>query len=50
VVAELDGQDLGVNRGSVHGAGMDQADGPLVEPGLDHSAEEPGRAPRRTRL
>jgi hypothetical protein len=42
LVATLDGHDLGVNRGRVHGASVDQADGALVEAGLDHPGEEPG--------
>jgi hypothetical protein len=42
VVAELDGQDLGVDRRGVHRAAGDQPDGPLVEAGLDHPGEEPG--------
>jgi hypothetical protein len=49
LVATLDGHDLGVNRGRVHGASVDQADGALVEAGLDHPGEEPGSAPMRTR-
>jgi hypothetical protein len=40
MVAELDGQDLGVDGGRVHAACGDQADGPLVEASLDHRAEE----------
>ena len=42
MVATLDGQDLGVDRGRVHGASVDQADGALVEAGLDYPGEEPG--------
>jgi SAM-dependent methyltransferase len=42
VVAAFDGQDLGVDGGGVRGAGVDQADGPLVEAGLDHPGGEAG--------
>jgi hypothetical protein len=42
VVAALHRQNLGVDRRGVHGAGVDQADGPLVEAALDHPAEEAG--------
>ena len=42
MTAELDGQDLGVDRGRVHDAGVDETNGFLVEAGLDHPGEEPG--------
>ena len=45
MIAKLDGQDLGVDRGRVHGASVDQADGALVAAGLDYRAKNPGRAP-----
>jgi hypothetical protein len=50
VVAELDRQDLGVDGGGIDCARLDQADGPLVEAGLDYRAEEAWPGPRRTRL
>jgi hypothetical protein len=41
MVAELHGQDLGVDRGRVDPATGDQPDRVLVEAGLDHAADEP---------
>ena len=41
MVAKLDGEDLGVDRGGVDHSSVDEADGLLVVAGLDHPAEEP---------
>jgi hypothetical protein len=41
MIAQLDGQDLGVDRGGVHDARGDQPEGPLVEASLHHPGEEP---------
>jgi hypothetical protein len=49
MVAELDGQDLGVDGGGIDAAGVDQADGPLVEAGRDHRCRH-GRFLRRGRI
>jgi hypothetical protein len=49
MTAELDGQDLGVDRGRVHDADVDETNGFLVEAGLDHRVKNPGWAPMRTR-
>jgi hypothetical protein len=48
MVAELHRQHLGVDRGRVDPAAGDQADGALVEAGLNDVAEEAGAAPMRT--
>jgi hypothetical protein len=40
MVAELDGQDLGVDGGRVHIASRDQADGALVKACFNYPAEE----------
>jgi len=47
MVTELDGQDLGVDGAGIDRARLDQADGPLMEAGFDHRAEEarPGAEP-----
>jgi hypothetical protein len=48
MVAELHGQDLGVDRGRVDPAAGDQPDGALVKPASTTLAKKPGRAPMRT--
>src|SRR5215213_4229603 len=50
VVAELDGQYLGVDRGRIHPCRMDHADGPLVKPASTTGPRKPGWAPMATRL
>jgi hypothetical protein len=42
MVAELDGEDLRVDRGRVDLAVGDQPDGALMEAGLHDAADEPG--------